>query len=195
MSISTNALAVRDGHANSHAKKGWELFTDAAIRALAQQRSGLIFLLWGNSAQEKIKQVATTLHVNIFFYWCVSLPFSIFLTTLFSFMDPVIHRQSINVLQEVSYVVKLIVYDWIRKHTHTFYILARECVSQMFATLSGWRENSFMKITQVLANISRRLLHSFKDRKTNSSHMIFSVFVKNRLLPSVFKMQKKEVEW
>ena len=111
MSISTNALAVRDGHANSHAKKGWELFTDAAIRALAQQRSGLIFLLWGNSAQEKIKQVATTLHVNIFFYWCVSLPFSIFLTTLFSFMDPVIHRQSINVLQEVSYVVKLIVYD------------------------------------------------------------------------------------
>ena len=166
MSISTNALAVRDGHANSHAKKGWELFTDAAIRALAQQRSGLIFLLWGNSAQEKIKQVATTLHVNIFFYWCVSLPFSIFLTTLFSFMDPVIHRQSINVLQEVSYVVKLIVYDWIRKHTHTFYILARECVSQMFATLSGWRENSFMKITQVLANISRRLLHSFKDRKT-----------------------------
>ena len=91
--------------------------------------------------------------------------------------------------------IKLIVYDWIRKHTHTFYILARECVSQMFATLSGWRENSFMKITQVLANISRRLLHSFKDRKTNSSHMIFSVFVRNRLLPSVFKMQKKEVEW
>jgi hypothetical protein len=45
--------AVRDQHANSHAKKGWEPFTDAAIRAVSQQHTGIIFLLWGNSAQEK----------------------------------------------------------------------------------------------------------------------------------------------
>jgi uracil-DNA glycosylase len=46
-------LTVRDQHANSHAKKGWEPFTDAAIRAVSQQHTGIIFLLWGNSAQEK----------------------------------------------------------------------------------------------------------------------------------------------
>ena len=47
--------AVRDHHANSHAKKGWEMFTDAAIRAVSQKQSGVVFLLWGNSAQEKTR--------------------------------------------------------------------------------------------------------------------------------------------
>lgn len=39
--------------AASHSKKGWEEFTDAAIAALSQQRSGLVFLLWGKFAQSK----------------------------------------------------------------------------------------------------------------------------------------------
>lgn len=55
-------LTVRDHHANSHAKKGWEPFTDAAIRALAQQRSGVVFLLWGISAQEKLRLINRTSH-------------------------------------------------------------------------------------------------------------------------------------
>lgn len=55
-------LTVRDHHANSHAKKGWEIFTDAAIRALAQQRSGVVFLLWGNQAQEKLRLINKTSH-------------------------------------------------------------------------------------------------------------------------------------
>lgn len=55
-------LTVREHHANSHAKRGWEPFTDAAIRAIAQQRSGLVFLLWGNSAQEKIRLINKTRH-------------------------------------------------------------------------------------------------------------------------------------
>ncbi|KAJ7553039.1 hypothetical protein O6H91_06G082700 [Diphasiastrum complanatum] len=55
-------LTVREHHANSHAKKGWEPFTDAATRLLSQQRSGIIFLLWGNSAQEKIRLIKANGH-------------------------------------------------------------------------------------------------------------------------------------
>ncbi|KAH9549908.1 hypothetical protein CY35_10G043800 [Sphagnum magellanicum] len=55
-------LTVRDQHANSHAKKGWEPFTDAAIRAVSQQHTGIIFLLWGNSAQEKSRLIDAKAH-------------------------------------------------------------------------------------------------------------------------------------
>jgi len=51
------SLTVREGQAGSHAKRGWEEFTDAAIRALSQQRSGLVFLLWGKHAQGKLKLI------------------------------------------------------------------------------------------------------------------------------------------
>lgn len=47
------ALTVRAHTAASHAKKGWEDFTDAAIRAMSKQREGLVFLLWGKHAQVK----------------------------------------------------------------------------------------------------------------------------------------------
>ena len=46
-------LTVRAHQAGSHQKKGWEEFTDAAIRALAQQREHLVFILWGAYAQKK----------------------------------------------------------------------------------------------------------------------------------------------
>jgi uracil-DNA glycosylase len=46
-------LTVRAHTAGSHQGKGWETFTDAAIRALSEQRDGLIFLLWGRYAQNK----------------------------------------------------------------------------------------------------------------------------------------------
>ncbi|XP_024394831.1 uncharacterized protein [Physcomitrium patens] len=55
-------LTVRDHQANSHAKKGWEMFTDAAIRALSQQRKGIVFILWGNSAQEKTRLINASAH-------------------------------------------------------------------------------------------------------------------------------------
>lgn len=45
--------AVRNHRANSHAKKGWEQFTDAVIKAISDKKEGVVFLLWGNSAQEK----------------------------------------------------------------------------------------------------------------------------------------------
>lgn len=46
-------LTVRARQAGSHQNKGWERFTDAAIRALSEKRNGLVFLLWGNYAGAK----------------------------------------------------------------------------------------------------------------------------------------------
>ena len=46
-------LTVRAHQAGSHQKKGWEEFTDAAIRALAENREHLVFILWGSYAQKK----------------------------------------------------------------------------------------------------------------------------------------------
>ena len=46
-------LTVRAGNAGSHQRQGWEEFTDAAIRVLAEKRKNLVFILWGSYAQRK----------------------------------------------------------------------------------------------------------------------------------------------
>lgn len=46
-------LTVRDAQPGSHQKHGWENFTDAVIKKLSEDKSGLIFLLWGKFAQAK----------------------------------------------------------------------------------------------------------------------------------------------
>jgi len=46
-------LTVRENQAGSHQNKGWEIFTDEAIRQLSSQREGLIFVLWGKFAEAK----------------------------------------------------------------------------------------------------------------------------------------------
>lgn len=46
-------LTVRAHQAASHQRQGWEEFTDAAIRALAEERENLVFILWGAYAQKK----------------------------------------------------------------------------------------------------------------------------------------------
>lgn len=46
-------LTVRAHCAGSHQRQGWEEFTDAAIRALAEHRDHLVFILWGAYAQKK----------------------------------------------------------------------------------------------------------------------------------------------
>lgn len=46
-------LTVEQANAGSHQGKGWEQFTDVAIRALNEQREGLVFVLWGSYAQKK----------------------------------------------------------------------------------------------------------------------------------------------
>ena len=55
-------LTVRAHQAGSHQRNGWETFTDAAIQALSQQRSGLVFLLWGSYAIAKKSLIASTKH-------------------------------------------------------------------------------------------------------------------------------------
>jgi len=46
-------LTVRAHQAGSHQNKGWEQFTDAAIRVLSDEKEHLVFLLWGSYAQRK----------------------------------------------------------------------------------------------------------------------------------------------
>lgn len=48
-----STLTVRAHQAASHAGHGWEQFTDAAVRRLAEEREGLVFILWGSYAQKK----------------------------------------------------------------------------------------------------------------------------------------------
>ncbi len=55
-------LTVRAHQAGSHQRKGWEQFTDAAIKALSEKRSGVVFLLWGNYAQAKQALIDTSKH-------------------------------------------------------------------------------------------------------------------------------------
>ena len=56
-------LTVRRGQAGSHQGHGWERFTDAAIRALAQQREHLVFLLWGSYAAKKAQFIDAQRHM------------------------------------------------------------------------------------------------------------------------------------
>lgn len=46
-------LTVEAHRAGSHQGRGWEEFTDAAVRRLATEREGLVFMLWGSFAQRK----------------------------------------------------------------------------------------------------------------------------------------------
>ena len=55
-------LTVRAHQAGSHQGKGWELFTDAAIRTLSAEKEGLIFLLWGGFAKRKQALIESDKH-------------------------------------------------------------------------------------------------------------------------------------
>lgn len=44
------SLTVREHQPKSHSGIGWERFTEAAVRVLAEQRDNLVFLLWGSDA-------------------------------------------------------------------------------------------------------------------------------------------------
>jgi len=56
-------LTVRVGAAGSHQTQGWELFTDAAIRALSEEREHLVFMLWGNYAKAKGAHIDRSKHL------------------------------------------------------------------------------------------------------------------------------------
>jgi uracil-DNA glycosylase len=58
-------LTVRRGSAGSHQGKGWEQFTDAAIRILSEEREHLVFILWGAYAQRKGAVIDRARHLVI----------------------------------------------------------------------------------------------------------------------------------
>ena len=46
-------LTVQAHSAGSHQGRGWETFTDAVIRKVAEEKVHVVFMLWGNYAQQK----------------------------------------------------------------------------------------------------------------------------------------------
>ena len=48
-----SVLTVSAQSAASHAGRGWEQFTDAVVRAIAERKQGVVYMLWGNYAQRK----------------------------------------------------------------------------------------------------------------------------------------------
>jgi uracil-DNA glycosylase len=59
-----NATLTVEAHkAGSHQNKGWEQFTDAAIRCLNDRREDIVFLLWGSYAQKKAAFIDTEKHL------------------------------------------------------------------------------------------------------------------------------------
>jgi uracil-DNA glycosylase len=55
-------LTVREHEPGSHQKKGWETFTDAAIRKLSEEKENIVFLLWGGFAKKKAKLIDSQKH-------------------------------------------------------------------------------------------------------------------------------------
>lgn len=56
------SLTVNAGEANSHAKCGWQTFTDAVIKKISDEKTGIVFLLWGNFAKAKKSLIDTSKH-------------------------------------------------------------------------------------------------------------------------------------
>ncbi|MBP8958970.1 MAG: uracil-DNA glycosylase [Bacteroidales bacterium] len=56
-------LTVRENQAGSHQGRGWERFTDAAIRILNNEKNNLVFFLWGAYAQKKGENIDKTKHL------------------------------------------------------------------------------------------------------------------------------------
>jgi uracil-DNA glycosylase len=58
-------LTVQGGAAGSHQGRGWEEFTDAAIKALSDKKEHLVFILWGNYARAKGAHIDRSKHFVI----------------------------------------------------------------------------------------------------------------------------------
>ncbi len=58
-------LTVAASQPGSHQKKGWETFTDTVIKTISEHKSNIVFLLWGNYAQQKEALIDTEKHLVI----------------------------------------------------------------------------------------------------------------------------------
>ncbi|HSO86804.1 MAG TPA: uracil-DNA glycosylase [Draconibacterium sp.] len=56
-------LTVRANQAGSHQNKGWELFTDAVINKINEEKQHVVFILWGNYAISKAKFIDQNKHL------------------------------------------------------------------------------------------------------------------------------------
>ena len=56
-------LTVREGQANSHRGKGWEIFTDRVIELLNEREKPIVFLLWGGNAKQKMRLITNPNHL------------------------------------------------------------------------------------------------------------------------------------
>ena len=55
-------LTVRAHQAGSHQQRGWEVFTDAVVHRIAEEREHVVFILWGSYAQQKGAFIDTFRH-------------------------------------------------------------------------------------------------------------------------------------
>ena len=58
-------LTVQAGLAGSHQKKGWEEFTDTVIKTISDEKTGIVFILWGAYAQAKAALIDQSKHFII----------------------------------------------------------------------------------------------------------------------------------
>ncbi|MCH5196948.1 MAG: uracil-DNA glycosylase [Oscillospiraceae bacterium] len=56
-------LTVREGQANSHKGKGWEILTDRVIELLNEREQPIVFLLWGRNARDKARLITNPRHL------------------------------------------------------------------------------------------------------------------------------------
>lgn len=55
-------LTVEEKNAHSHAKIGWETFTDQVIEKINRERDNIVFILWGSHAQKKGRAIDRSRH-------------------------------------------------------------------------------------------------------------------------------------
>jgi uracil-DNA glycosylase len=60
-----SVLTVRSGQPGSHAKQGWEEFTQDVIQKLSEDKLHVVFVLWGAYAQKLAKFINTERHLII----------------------------------------------------------------------------------------------------------------------------------
>ena len=56
-------LTVEDSNPNSHQGKGWEIFTDKIINVVNEHCDNVVFMLWGNYAQQKGAKIDNKKHL------------------------------------------------------------------------------------------------------------------------------------
>jgi uracil-DNA glycosylase len=58
-----SVLTVETGKPGSHSKKGWEDFTDQVIKKISEEKEGVVFILWGNYAKQKLNLIDAGKHL------------------------------------------------------------------------------------------------------------------------------------